>query len=300
MVAKLVLRNGPKTDVIIKHNYYTYEISHNFFKNWTSQMAYILGFIFADGNIDKNNVTLAFEQQVGDKEILEKIRTPMASTHKIETTKKGKYVRLRINSRQLIFDLKKLGVTHNKSKYCICPKIPNEFLSHFLRGFIDGDGWVVTRTKNNRHEINVGFCHGCKDFLLELIRQLQAELHLTTNNLRTRLKTTRKGNKSTVYQIDWHSHNAIKLLDWLYKDADIFLSRKYNKYLQGRKLFEEYSLKTALWRRVEAKYNKPLKQVLSELHNKNLNTYQIAKEINASKSQTYRFLIKTGVIDKHK
>ncbi len=300
MATKLVLGNGPKTDVVIKHNYYTYKIDHNFFKNWTSQMAYILGFIFADGNIDKNNVTLAFEQQVRDKEILEKIRTLMTSTHKIEATRKGKYVRLRINSRQIIYDLKQLGVTHNKSKYCVCPKIPVQFLPHFLRGFMDGDGWVVTRTKDNRHEINVGFCHGCKDFLLELIKQIRAELHLTTNNLRTRLKTTRKGAKSTVYQIDWHSHNAIKILDWLYKDADIFLGRKYNKYLQGRKLFEEYSLKTALWRRVEAKYKKPLKQVLFELHNEGLNTYQIAKEINASQSQTYRFLIKSEVMRKYK
>lgn len=282
----------------INPNRYTYTIKHNFFQIWTPQMAYILGFMFADGNLDRNNITLAFEQQARDVEILEKIKKSMQSAHKIESTKKSKYVRLRINSRQIIQDLKKLGATHNKSKYCTCPNIPKQFLQHFLRGFLDGDGWVVVRTKDNRHEINIGLCHGCKKFLLELVNQIVSEKYLTTNNFRTRQKISRKGTESLLYQIEWYSHNAIKLLDWIYKDADIFLTRKYEKYLQGRKLYEEYTLKTAIWHRIETEHNKPLKQVLSELHDKGLNTYQIAKEIGVSKPHTYRLLLRTGVISK--
>jgi DNA-binding transcriptional regulator WhiA len=51
------------------------EINRNFFKKWTPEMAYILGFFTADGSMFKNKRGSYFvEFEITDKELLEKIK----------------------------------------------------------------------------------------------------------------------------------------------------------------------------------------------------------------------------------
>ena len=65
--------------VPIKHS-----LNHNYFKAWSNEMAYILGFIFADGNMSWNpeksyrSVTITAAEK--DKQHLEKIRKRLKST----------------------------------------------------------------------------------------------------------------------------------------------------------------------------------------------------------------------------
>ncbi|QTD42045.1 LAGLIDADG family homing endonuclease [Sporosarcina sp. Te-1] len=47
-----------------------------------------------------------------------------------------------INSKVIKSDLEKLGITPNKSRSVRFPDVPDEFLPSFIRGVIDGDGWV--------------------------------------------------------------------------------------------------------------------------------------------------------------
>ena len=49
-----------------------YSVDESFFDKWTRQMAYILGFTFADGNI--HHTSLSWDLQKRDKEILVKIK----------------------------------------------------------------------------------------------------------------------------------------------------------------------------------------------------------------------------------
>ncbi|MFH0829890.1 MAG: hypothetical protein V1887_01890 [Candidatus Aenigmatarchaeota archaeon] len=284
-----------KPDIRFNPKRYTYSVDHHYFKMWTPQMAYILGFVFADGGIERNNTTLAFELQMRDKEILRKIRAALKSTHPISATKAGEYVRLRINSRQIVDDLKKLGVTHNKSKDCTCPDIPQRLLPHFVRGFVDGDGWIIQRTGNNRHEISAGFCHGSKGFLRSLVNQIRAALDIKAFNLRAKYKATSSGKRSCTYSIEWYSHNASKFLDWTYKDADIFLKRKYQSYLRSKRLFEEFSSKTRLWRKVETKHRMPLRAILDGMLARGSSTCQISGNVGVSSATIYRWLDKTDI-----
>ena len=58
--------------------------NENFFKTWIPQMAYVLGFFAADGNLTlgkRGNHFIEFTSC--DKEIIEKIREAMGCTHKI-------------------------------------------------------------------------------------------------------------------------------------------------------------------------------------------------------------------------
>ena len=61
----------------------------------------------------------------------------LASIHKTRLTPT-----LIINSKEIKNDLNTLGVSHNKSLTVPFPNIPVEFLPSFIRGVIDGDGWV--------------------------------------------------------------------------------------------------------------------------------------------------------------
>jgi LAGLIDADG-like domain len=47
-----------------------------------------------------------------------------------------------INSKKIKNDLLALGITANKSLIVPIPKVPEEYMPSFIRGVIDGDGWV--------------------------------------------------------------------------------------------------------------------------------------------------------------
>ena len=63
--------------------------NENFFKKWTSEMAYVLGFFCADGNLTigkRNNHYIEFTNC--DKYILGKIRKALKSNHRISKNKR--------------------------------------------------------------------------------------------------------------------------------------------------------------------------------------------------------------------
>jgi intein-encoded DNA endonuclease-like protein len=128
-------------------------------------MAYILGFLCADGNIidSENSSRTRYVQFASkDKEILEKIRKALNSNHpiRIRSSQKklfpnGKYYTFsktfyfRIGNKKLVSQLEKLGVPARKSKIIKFPKVPSLYLSHFVRGYFDGDGTVYVEKRKN-------------------------------------------------------------------------------------------------------------------------------------------------------
>lgn len=60
------------------------DVNKNFFKIWSPEMAYILGFFTADGCLTVNPRGSHYIEFVcNDKDVLEKIRDVMGSKHKI-------------------------------------------------------------------------------------------------------------------------------------------------------------------------------------------------------------------------
>lgn len=211
--------------------------NENFFKKWNPEMAYVLGFFTADGDMIKNKRGAHFiELQITDKNLLEKIRNLLGSNHKIGINKindkwKTRY-RLQIGRKIIFNDLLKLGLTPNKSKTITLPKIPNKYLSHFTRGYFDGDG-NVTISKYKRANRNYkksttilsGFTSGSKFFL--------EKLHL-------KLKKIAKISGGTLYfhqgyRLYFSVKDSLLLYKFLYKNINnnLYLSRK-------KKIFEKY------------------------------------------------------------
>src|SRR3989344_5957481 len=95
--------------------------NENFFKIWSPTMAYVLGFIAADGALIQNKRGGHFlEIQITDRELLRNIRHALGSNHKISTRKQlpGQKLihRLQIGSKVMFRDLCARGITQKKSK----------------------------------------------------------------------------------------------------------------------------------------------------------------------------------------
>lgn len=272
-----------------------YKINAGFFRNWSSQMAYILGFTFADGNVYHHTLSWGLANNRENEELLMKINRAMRATYPIEKQKAR--LRLRINHHFLVKSLISLGVIPNKTKKCKFPKVPTMFLRDFLRGFLDGDGWVTAKKK--KMEISVGFSNGSYKFLQGLGECFKNQLSVSGFNLRKRIKLTKNKKLSKTYMIEYYSNNAYKIIKYLYddlKENDLFLLRKYQKQLKAREIYEELKRGSKLWRRIEKRSKIPMEELLNKLYfGESWDGVKMAKNLRVHPSSIYRWLAKTGM-----
>jgi hypothetical protein len=97
------------------------KVNKDFFKKWSHEMAYVLGFFAADGNMIKTKRKTHFIAiQLTDKEIVYAIRKTMNADHTISrrtrSSSERDIYRLQIGSKEMYEDLLKLGFSQNKLK----------------------------------------------------------------------------------------------------------------------------------------------------------------------------------------
>lgn len=210
--------------------------NENFFKKWSPEMAYILGFFCADGNLTlgkRGNHYIEFTSC--DQDILEKIRAALSSNHKITGKKRERnhkmYFRIQIGSKEMFRDLTKFGLRPNKSKCLAFPSIPDEHFNDFVRGYFDGDGHVTfglykkTGRRKKTKLIFSGFTSGTESFLKKLHRKL---LRFGVVNGGTLYY--QKG-----YRLNFSIKDSLAMYNFLYNKPinDLYLSRK-------KRVFEKY------------------------------------------------------------
>jgi len=123
--------------------------NEDFFKTWTGDMAYVLGFFTADGSMYRTKRNTCFiEFQITDRTILVAIQKALGSNHKITNRRtrndhRKAIYRLQIGSKAIFESLEDLGFMQNKSKVIRLPEIPAKHFFDFLRGYFDGDGNVM-------------------------------------------------------------------------------------------------------------------------------------------------------------
>jgi len=154
------------------------KVNKNFFKKWSYDMAYVLGFFAADGYITNNKRGASFWSiDITDKELLFSIRKAVDSDHKItERIRKNigsNIYRLQIGSKEMVEDLGSLGFNAKKSLTLKVPNIPKKYVSDFIRGYFDGDGnvwvgYVHKERKTSTVAIQVAFTSASKNFLISL------------------------------------------------------------------------------------------------------------------------------------
>lgn len=176
--------------------------------------AYFLGFLITDGNVYGNDVRLQLKNE--SKVILDVLKEKTLSENKIREDKRG-FVTFSVKRKKWVDDLSKYGVIPRKTSTVYFPEIPEEFLSHFIRGLIDGDGWISFKGKQ------IGFC-GNETLVMQLKNILVKKLDVYDVKV---LKTSEK-----LFQICWCSKKDIKKIgEFIYKDKnDCFLKPKYENY----------------------------------------------------------------------
>ena len=104
-------------------------------------MAWILGLFVTDGHVNSKYHSIYFSQK--DERILHLIANYMEADYVLTSFGITKTTpTLIINSKEIKKDLDLLGITARKSLIVPFPTVPEEYLASFVRGVIDGDGWV--------------------------------------------------------------------------------------------------------------------------------------------------------------
>lgn len=222
-VAYILKENGIQARSLSETNRLYSLNEHYFDKIDTPNKAYILGFLYADGCNSPSGRTVKLQLQEKDKEILNKIKIEMQNDSPLEFTeargKTGRTYILHINSKYIARILADYGMVPNKSYVLQFPRwLDKELLSHFMRGYYDGDG-SISKSGNGVQCSLVSsefFCDSFSDLLNSM--GIAHKLHEATDSGRTK-----------IIKISTQSE-VKKFLDWIYKDADLYMERKYIKY----------------------------------------------------------------------
>lgn len=229
-----------------------YSLDEDFFENIdTEEKAYWLGFIMADGCINiyqnkpnrkpmkrlKSNYTsyrLSILLAKQDINHLTKFKNSLKYDGVLEegftilNNKEYPNVKIRVTSKKLCLDLMKQNVLPRKSSKEIFPiNLPQDMYRHFIRGYFDGDGSIYYYKKTFNLLLTIVGGH---DFLVNL------KQYLVDNGFNTNGQIKNEGNYST-YVIGGNQLGG-EVLDYLYKDSNIYLDRKFNTYLTWKKLTE--------------------------------------------------------------
>lgn len=200
-------------------------VNERFFDKFNEESSYILGFIFADGNIawntKKGYYSLTITSSEKDKNHLEAMRKKLSSTKPLLYSDKTRSYRLIVNSKKMCQRLMLLGVTPKKSLTVKFPNIPGIYLRHFIRGIIDGDGNVryVPRDRSPYFEITIS--SGSRAFCEGLVKSIKTNVGVDAD--------IRKVGKNT-HLMQYSCSRGERLAKYIYSGANTFLERKYMEY----------------------------------------------------------------------
>jgi hypothetical protein len=202
-------------------------INEAFFEtsNWSPGMAWVLGLLFADGNLKKNKPEFRLSQR--NQEVLQKVLNLMRSSHMISAKDKksykgvisGKIYSFSIYNKKIYHDLLNLGLTPAKSTNMKFPEVPTKYMNHFIRGLYDGDGAFYI----NRFDgaIVSQYRNGSLDFITYVTDILQKELNIPI--------TIHRNKKFNTYYIKIRQ-KINELVSYLYKGASeaVYLTEKHD------------------------------------------------------------------------
>lgn len=205
-----------------------FNVDDDYFDTQSPNMAYILGFWAADGNISSSESRLDLELASVDIEILKKIREEIKCERPIKIYQcSNGYVK-----NKLLFWSSKIkktfieyGVVPNKtySKDFTAPlKLDKKYWIDYIRGFFDGDGCI----KKNGYTLSFELNSTNKDLLISLQEYLQDYYKITT-----KISTTgMKGRNIPMYRLYCYAKEAEKIYEILYTPDSLYLDRKYQKW----------------------------------------------------------------------
>lgn len=194
-------------------------VEESYFKSIdTEDKAYFLGLMYADGSVSKNT----FYLKLKDEDVIQEFKKYLKAEAEIKII--NNQYSLTICRQSMCIDLINQGCYINKTTSIRFPSLNKNLIRHFIRGFYDGDGSLI---------LNANRSHNCLNFTsgsLEFLQQLQ-------DNLKDISITNGGISKEKDHEV-WHLRYGGKqvhiILNWLYNNSNLYLKRKYNKYLLSK------------------------------------------------------------------
>lgn len=193
-----------------------YSYDESFFENIdTESKAYWLGFFIADGYVKSDIKNAGISLNIKDIDHLYKFKSdikydgPVREYSHMTSYGMSNYARVEITSRSFAANLISHGCIPKKTHNTEVPMgVPEEFVRHFCRGVVDGDGYIGVYDKHCTIEL-VG------DYkLLDWMASIGP----------IKLKDARQ--HKSIWRIRTKSSETVEWLKWLYCDSTIYLDRK--------------------------------------------------------------------------
>jgi hypothetical protein len=186
-----------------------------FFETWTEESAYVVGFFAADGWATKRgpaSIRIGFAQN--ELGILQKLQA-VIGTGRISYKASGSH-HFYVQSVKTYEHFCKIFGRDvcKKSRTLQWPDVPDEYIRHFIRGAVDGDGSLF---KHSGNLWSFAYTSSSFDFASALTKVIFD---------RTGIVLSLGENKESVWHARCTGIKAVCLADWLYRDATISLERK--------------------------------------------------------------------------
>ena len=199
----------------------------------TESQAYWLGFLYADGCVtgkqseDRGVITLDLAKKDLDHllKFKEAVQYDSDPTYRHNT----RSYRIDLCSRHMCNSLIAHGCVQRKSLILRFPlenQVPANLIHHFMRGYFDGDGHINIPEKQHLSRFQL---LGTPQFLDEYERILLSHCR---NNYSTKRIVNPKWNENTQAIIYGGIARLRDMFNFLYKDATVYLDRKYNIFKQ--------------------------------------------------------------------
>lgn len=200
-----------------------YTINKDFFKTIDNEIkAYLLGVIAGDGHLSANGYleVVANKQDIETLKLIKKNISPDNVIRQHGSSKNCQ--KIIICSRVLCEDVSKIldVPLGKKSDKITLPNIEEKLLIHFIRGLMDTDGWIkeIKPSSSGRR----CFYSSTSKKILEQIQNLLHEKFSIKSKIE-KIKLVLNGDA------------AQKFLELLYEEANYFLSRKHDRFINWRK-----------------------------------------------------------------
>lgn len=202
-----------------------YDLNEYYFDKIDTEIkAYYLGLFYADGTNSEDRGFIGITLQEEDKYIIERLFNEL-DYHKPLNIVYNKiynrnYYMGTISSRYISNKFLEYGCMADKSFKIRFPEwLDENLVSHFIRGYFDGDGGIsISKKQLYKSSLNIT---GNYDF----ISQIQEILIDKCNINKTKL--SKKRNIYTL--IVSGKYQLSRVLKYIYQDANIYLSRKFDK-----------------------------------------------------------------------
>lgn len=211
----------------------------------TQDKAYCLGLLYADGCNYEDTHHFKIDLIQEDQDVLIKIKNVMKYTGDLKYYENESKVfngrsyevksqsRLNIHSKRLTQQLALKGCISNKTYTLTFPDeniLPKGLYNHFIRGYMDGDGGISYWIDNNNtghKKFQIHFC-GTTDIIVAISNILSGMF-----NCYPAISDRFPDRSNNNLQMNICGNQVAKrILDWLYEDANIYMNRKHNKYLE--------------------------------------------------------------------